>query len=81
MTQEPPGRKFKICLISISLAEGGAERSCAMLSRMLADSGHQVHLAVLNNHIDFEYSGSLFKVGADKKQGENALQRYRRNKE
>ena len=64
MTQTAHKKKFKICLVSISLAKGGAERSVAMLSQMLSSLGHQVHIVVLNNEIDFKYSGTLFNLGA-----------------
>ena len=63
MTQTAHKKKFKICLVSISLAKGGAERSVAMLSQMLSSLGHQVHIVVLNNEIDFKYSGTLFNLG------------------
>ena len=46
------------------MAKGGAERSVAMLSQMLSSGGHQVHVVVLNNEIDFKYSGTLFSLGA-----------------
>ena len=36
MTQTAHKKNFKICLVSISLAKGGAERSVAMLSQMLS---------------------------------------------
>ena len=55
MTQTAHKKKFKICLVSISLAKGGAERSVAMLSQMLSSLGHEVHIVVLNNEIDFKY--------------------------
>ena len=64
MTQTAHKKNFKICLVSISLAKGGAERSVAMLSQMLSSLGHQVHIVVLNNEIDFKYSGTLFNLGA-----------------
>lgn len=50
----------KICIITISLAKGGAERSTALLSKMLADKGFDVHLVSLTSQIDYEYKGSLF---------------------
>ena len=80
MTQDKPGRKFKVCLLSVSLAKGGAERSCAMLSRMLSDLGHEVHLALLNNEIDFEFKAELFLVDEFKKPNENEFQRIMRFK-
>lgn len=54
---------FKICLVSISLAKGGAERSVAMCSQMLAAQGHDVHIAVLNDDVDYPFEGTLFNMG------------------
>lgn len=80
MMQETPGRKFKVCLVSISLAKGGAERSCAMLSRMLTGLGHEVHLVLLTDAVDFEYAGKLFNLGLQKKENENNIKRFFRLK-
>jgi len=67
MTHSLRGKHFKICLVTISLAKGGAERSCAMLSEMLTEQGHKVHIVVLNDEIDFNFSGELLNLGALKK--------------
>ena len=80
MTQTAHKKKFKICLISISLAKGGAERSVAMLSQMLSSLGHQVHIVVLNNEIDFKYSGTLFNLGTLKPKDDHFLARLTRFK-
>lgn len=53
----------KICIVSISLGIGGAERSAAILSRMLSGFGHEVHVVILNNEVDYEYEGSLVNLG------------------
>jgi hypothetical protein len=80
MTQVPPRRNFKICLVSISLAKGGAERSCALLSQMLDQLGHEVHIAILNNEIDYPYAGSIFNLGDGKKKKESLFDRFLRIK-
>ncbi|MEZ8002737.1 MAG: glycosyltransferase, partial [Patiriisocius sp.] len=80
MTQTAHKKKFKICLVSISLAKGGAERSVAMLSQMLSSLGHQVHIVVLNNEIDFKYSGTLFNLGTLKPKDDYFLARLTRFK-
>ena len=59
----PPENKFKVCLVSISLGKGGLERSCAMLSQMLEAKGHEVHLVILNDEVDYPFSGSIFNLG------------------
>ena len=80
MTQFVNGQKFKICLVSISLAKGGAERSCAILSQMLDQQGHEVHLVILNNEIDFPFAGRLFNLGAFKKKRDTIWKRITRFK-
>lgn len=80
MMHEAAGRKFKICLVSISLGSGGAERSCALLSKMLTELGHEVHIALLTNQVDYEYSGTLFNLGLQKRDSENMIQRFFRLK-
>lgn len=71
-------KSFKICLVSISLAGGGAERSCAMLSGMLTNLGHQVHLVILNDEIDFKFQGKLFNLGKLKDINDHSLKRFLR---
>jgi len=68
----------KICIVTISLAKGGAERSCAMLSEMLYAEGYEVHIAILNNEIDYHYKGTLFNLGNRKKPKENIATRTKR---
>lgn len=71
----PIQKKFKICLVSISLAKGGLERSCAMLSQMLTQLGHEVHLVILNDEIDYPFSGKLFNLGKLKGKKDTPLKR------
>ena len=54
--------------MSISLGKGGAERSCALLSEMLHEQGYEVHLAILNDDIDYPFKGTLLNLGKLKKQ-------------
>ena len=67
MGVETPERKQKVCLVTISLAGGGAERSTAVLSQMLNSKGYHVTTAVVVNAVDYEYSGSLYAIGSGKK--------------
>lgn len=71
-------KQFKVCLVAISLAKGGLERSCAMLSQMLEAQGHEVHLVVLNDEIDYPYSGKLLNLGRMKPENDNLAQRLLR---
>ncbi len=74
----PVHKNFKVCLVSISLAKGGAERSCAMLSEMLSSKGHEVHIVILNDEIDYPYNGKLFNLGKFKSEKDLPLQRFLR---
>lgn len=58
--------KKKICIVSISLSKGGAERSTSLLSKMLHDLGHEVYLVILTDKISYPYSGQLLNLGLDK---------------
>ncbi|MDY8138556.1 glycosyltransferase [Aquimarina sp. 2201CG5-10] len=46
-----------------SLSSGGAERSTAILSRMLVDSGYEVTIISIVDEIIFEYKGNLVNLG------------------
>ncbi len=67
MTHTSEVKQIKVCLVAISLSDGGAERSTALLSKMLSNEGFDVHLAIIKNKIDYDYSGSLFALGDEKK--------------
>lgn len=71
-------KKFKVCLVSISLAKGGLERSCAMLSQMLEQQGHEVHLVILNDEIDYSFSGKLLNLGKLKSENDSMVKRLLR---
>ena len=73
-------KNSRICLVSLSLAGGGAERSCALLSRMLHKKGYQVHTAILTDQVKYSYSGKLFNLGLWKEKRDNLLKRYARLK-
>ncbi len=70
----------KICIVTISLGKGGAERSCAMLSRMLSQQGHDVHITLLTDEIDYPYMGTVFNLGLFKKKQDDLLSRFKRLK-
>ena len=80
MTQTANQSTFKICLVSISLAKGGAERSVAMCSQMLAEQGHNVHIAVLNDDVDYPFEGSLYNMGTLKNTNGSSKSRLQRFK-
>lgn len=74
MTKNPK----KVCLVTISLAQGGVERSVAMLSEMLSQWGHEVHIITLNDRIEYEFQGQLFNLGKFKTTPDNGLKRLLR---
>ncbi len=65
----------KIALVTISLGGGGAERSTAILSQVLSNKGFDVHIIMLTNHIDYEYSGTLFNLGVLKTEKDSLVKR------
>lgn len=70
----------KICIVSISLGIGGAERSSAILSQMLTGLGHDVHIVILNNVVDFDYAGTLLNLGSLKESSNTIVSRVMRFK-
>lgn len=74
----PAEKKFKVCLVSISLAKGGLERSCAMLSQMLEAHGHSVHLVLLNDEVDYPFSGKILNLGKLKSEKDSMVKRLLR---
>lgn len=74
----PYQKKLKVCLVSVSLATGGLERSCAMLSQMLEAQGHKVQLLILNDEIDYPYSGKLYNLGKLKSEDDSIFKRLER---
>lgn len=60
--------KKKICIIVKALGGGGAERSAALLSIMLSDLGHDVHVVTVLNDIRYPYAGTLLNLGKIKEQ-------------
>lgn len=74
-----PKRK-KICIIVTSLGRGGAERSSSMLTRMLSNAGHEVHLVSVMDIIDYSYNGNLLNLGAIYKGGSSIINKFKKFK-
>ena len=55
--------KKKICILIEQLNGGGAERSAAILSKMLTNLGYQVNIVILFDDIGYEYEGELINLG------------------
>jgi len=69
---------MKICIVVSSLGTGGAERSSALLSKLLANSGYDVHIVSVLNDIDYDYSGALLNLGALKDKDDSFFGRIKR---
>lgn len=67
MSLTPKGKQIKVCLVTISLANGGAERSTALLSKMLVNKGFEVHIICIKNEVTYSYAGTLKTLGTLKK--------------
>lgn len=73
-------KKKKICIVTTSLAKGGAERSSALLSKMLNNLNYDVHIVTVLDDIDYEFSGTLFNLGKLKNANNskwNQIKRFR----
>lgn len=70
----------KICVIASSLANGGAEKSSATLTKMLYDLGHDVHVVTVLPFVKYDYSGELFNLGLLKGEKDSFLKRIHRFK-
>lgn len=60
----------KICIVVHSLSSGGAEKSSALLSQMLYQLGHEIHIVSIINNITYDYKGTLFNLGALKEKND-----------
>lgn len=72
--------KKKICIVVSSLGKGGAERTTALISKILFGLGHDVHLVTILNKIDYEFSGSLLNLGKLKDDNDSIFGRLNRFK-
>ncbi len=69
--------KQKVAIVSNSLGKGGAERFAALLTFMLENSGFEVHSIIVNNAVDYLYTGTLFNL---EKESSNSFSFYRKIK-
>jgi glycosyltransferase involved in cell wall biosynthesis len=60
-----PHSKNKIAIISHSLGKGGAERFAGTLSFMLSDLGYEIHHIIINDVVDYLFSGKLNNLGKE----------------
>ncbi len=60
-----PKHTVKIAIVSHSLGSGGAERTAALLSRMLSSEGYEIHNIIINDRVDYEFGGLLYNLGKE----------------
>jgi glycosyltransferase involved in cell wall biosynthesis len=70
--------KMKIAIITRSLANGGAERSNALLSVIFSNLGLDVHVISILDEIEFDYKGNLLNLGIIKNKNDSFLGRLKR---
>lgn len=70
--------KKKICIVVSSLGRGGAERSSALLSVMLNNLGHEVHIISVLNYIEYDFKGILLNLGELKDKDDSVFGRFKR---
>jgi glycosyltransferase involved in cell wall biosynthesis len=57
-------KRNKVAIISTTLGRGGAERFASMLSSILENCDMEVHNVIVNDAVDYEYSGRLLNLGS-----------------
>lgn len=70
--------KKRICIVSRSLGEGGADRVAAMQSVFLSRLGYEIFIVTILNSIKYPYQGKLFNLGVVKEQNDSLIGRYKR---
>ncbi len=70
--------KKKICIVASSLGKGGAERSGAILSKLLHEAEFEVHLVIVLNIIDYSFGGVLLNLGEFKEKNNTVFGRINR---
>lgn len=80
MPEQKQRNPKKICLVTFSLSQGGAERSTALLSQVLSQEGFDVSIVTLNDAVDYPYAGRLFSLNRHFNKKENTVSRFIRFK-
>jgi glycosyltransferase involved in cell wall biosynthesis len=71
-------KPLKICLTTVSLSGGGAERSAASLSHYFVNQGFEVHHVVFAGSVVYEYSGELLHLETLKDENNSLFSRFKR---
>jgi N-acetylgalactosamine-N,N'-diacetylbacillosaminyl-diphospho-undecaprenol 4-alpha-N-acetylgalactosaminyltransferase len=54
--------RLKICFVTVTLSDGGAERCAALLSNYFDSQNVEVYHVVFSGKVDYDYSGKLFHL-------------------
>jgi glycosyltransferase involved in cell wall biosynthesis len=71
-------KTLRICIVSDQLASGGAERCAALLSVFFEKNNCKVHHLIVNDKIDYQYSGEIFNMGKLKSNSNIYLNKIKR---
>jgi N-acetylgalactosamine-N,N'-diacetylbacillosaminyl-diphospho-undecaprenol 4-alpha-N-acetylgalactosaminyltransferase len=71
-------KPFKICLTTVSLSGGGAERCAASLSNYFVSQGFEVHHVVFAGEIVYDYSGEILHLEGLKDKTNSIFSRFKR---
>ena len=55
-------QRLKICFVTVTLSDGGAERCAALLSNYFDSKNVEVYHVVFSGKVDYDYSGKLFHL-------------------
>lgn len=53
---------LKICLVTVTLSDGGAERCAALLSKYFDNQEFEVYHVVFSGKVDYDFSGKIFHL-------------------
>ena len=70
--------KKRICIVTRSLSEGGADRVASLQSIMLESLGYEVFIVTVLNSISYPYKGTLFNLGEIKDKNDTIFGRLNR---
>ncbi len=73
-----PTDTVKLAIISHSLGGGGAERTAALLSRMLSSEGLEIHNIIVNDRVDYEFGGTLYNLGKEANSGSSFYRKWKK---
>lgn len=70
--------KKRICIVTRSLGEGGADRVASLQSIFFSNLGYQVFIVSILNFTKYSYKGKLLNLGEIKEKDNTFLGRYKR---